>query len=280
MDQKEFLDGVLRTECNYVATHEWVTGHRVMTGRYEDGDDLRALHGAMGLVTEAGELLELFLTDVASIDASKVCEELGDLSYYLALTYDAFGLQPPTIRKAFPTRDARDGAGCICACAAQILDKYKRFLFYGRAFEQSKVEVYLQMISEYISNVADCFGLNMSQVRQVNNNKLRARYPDNFTAEHAYDRDLAKEEKILDAGVFKVGSFVRWSSQSGGYVKKKAGFITEVVPAGQMPKQHQPGWGQARDHISYIIKVPTPSPRNSSGHKLYWPVASILKSAV
>ena len=53
---------------------------------------LRSLHASMGLVTEAGELMDTFKRTIfygTLFDRTNLIEELGDLAYYLALMCDA-----------------------------------------------------------------------------------------------------------------------------------------------------------------------------------------------
>lgn len=54
----------------------------------------RLLHGAIGLVTESGELLDAIKKSVfygKPLDVANVHEELGDLMYYAFLAIDAIG---------------------------------------------------------------------------------------------------------------------------------------------------------------------------------------------
>jgi hypothetical protein len=93
------------------------------------------LHAALGLYTEATEMLEaIFLTmKGASFDKVNMAEELGDSEWYAAMMY--------------------------------------------RALEETP-----------------------ENVKQVNIDKLRHRYPDKFTSMNAISRDLGKEREILEDG--------------------------------------------------------------------------------
>jgi len=72
----------------------------------------------------------------------------------------------------------------------------------------------------------------------------------------------------------KPGDRVKWTSQSAGFTTTKRGVIVAIVPAGVMPEDcvpagyrcHGPeGFGMARDHESYLVKV------DGKGKGLYWP---------
>jgi len=52
----------------------------------------REFHGILGLLTEAGELLELIDIDAGDIDALKIVDELGDSFWYIAILADAKGI--------------------------------------------------------------------------------------------------------------------------------------------------------------------------------------------
>lgn len=56
-----------------------------------------ALHGAIGIATEAGELLEAIWNN--PIDAAHIREELGDLEWYMAILRRALGVSQEAIQR-------------------------------------------------------------------------------------------------------------------------------------------------------------------------------------
>lgn len=57
--------------------------------------NMRLLHGAMGLVTEAGEFLDTLKKNIyykRPIDRINLAEEIGDIFWYLALLCDELGV--------------------------------------------------------------------------------------------------------------------------------------------------------------------------------------------
>lgn len=68
--------------------------------------DLRILHGAIGMFTEAGEMLEVIRTFAAAqgegadreFDTVNFCEEVGDSDWYKAILHDALGVDEEQIR--------------------------------------------------------------------------------------------------------------------------------------------------------------------------------------
>ena len=66
-------------------------------------DDLNLFHGALGIATEAGELLDPLKKAVTygkPLDKVNIIEELGDIYFYLQLCCLAVGLPMSEIRRA------------------------------------------------------------------------------------------------------------------------------------------------------------------------------------
>jgi hypothetical protein len=73
---------------------------------------------------------------------------------------------------------------------------------------------------------------------------------------------------------FIVGDKVSWTSQAGGFSKKKEGIVAEVVPAGSYPNREKflslyksQGIGTSRKMESYVVIV---------GNQPYWPIVKNL----
>ena len=64
------------------------------------------------------------------------------------------------------------------------------------------------------------------------------------------------------ATVFNLGDEANWTSQAGGYTRKKVGKIIEIVPAGIEPRSKLKDPGMPRNHESYVVAV---------GKTNYWP---------
>lgn len=111
----------------------------IAVGQNDLGDEMlsivssNAVHGIIGVVTEATELLEALRNGYNGdgLDAVNVKEELGDLFWYVAI-------------------------------------------------------------------LAKEFGFTFHEIQRVNIAKLKARYPDKFTADNANERDLQTERYILE----------------------------------------------------------------------------------
>lgn len=70
------------------------SGRQVSSNRIGAGENVRLLHGAMGICTEAGELqdsLKKYIFYGKGVDRLNVLEELGDLLWYIAEIANALG---------------------------------------------------------------------------------------------------------------------------------------------------------------------------------------------
>jgi len=83
---------------------------------------------------------------------------------------------------------------------------------------------------------------------------------------------------------FSQGGMVTWTSQSAGISKTKTGMVEQVVAPKAMPDRERfvqlykgLGVGMARDHESYVIRVPGKTVKSAG--KLYWPRANALTAA-
>src|SRR5688572_3169372 len=85
MDSKEYVKNALRTE----------SGDMVKIGeRLSEPKNIRLLHGAIGLATEAGEIQDALKKHVfygKPLDLVNIAEEMGDLFWYLAILSDTIG---------------------------------------------------------------------------------------------------------------------------------------------------------------------------------------------
>ncbi len=85
MDNKDYIKNVLKTESvDFEAIKE----------RFSDPKVIRGLHAAIGIVTEAGELIDVFKKHLfygKPIDWVNLEEEQGDLFWYMGVMADVLG---------------------------------------------------------------------------------------------------------------------------------------------------------------------------------------------
>jgi hypothetical protein len=83
---------------------------------------------------------------------------------------------------------------------------------------------------------------------------------------------------MAKSAVFDVGQKVKWTSQSGGYVKKKEGVVVFIIPSGKIPYDFIRGTTFSGDklstnpraHQSYLVQI-------GRSMILYWPRVCHLK---
>lgn len=84
--------------------------------------------------------------------------------------------------------------------AGELLDAFKRKIFYGKELDVVNVKEEIGDIMWYIAILLRELDLDFEDILQLNIDKLRARFPQKFTETHALNRDLDAERKILESG--------------------------------------------------------------------------------
>lgn len=159
--------------------------------------DTEQLHCAIGMVTEFGEILQA-IENPSSVDKVNVMEEVGDVLWYLA------GLQryyTDCDWEEVESTGYSNLAYLVNAAtveAIEVLDAYKKFAYYGKPLKHESQKSKMYFIYRCCSDILKHTGHTMEECRQINIDKLKARFPDKFTSENANTRNLAKEREILE----------------------------------------------------------------------------------
>lgn len=82
--------------------------------------------------------------------------------------------------------------------AAELLDAFKKHIFYGKPLDVVNVGEEIADMQWYLNNLVRLLDLDMEKLLQNNIDKLRKRYPDKFTSEGALNRDLDAERLELE----------------------------------------------------------------------------------
>jgi NTP pyrophosphatase (non-canonical NTP hydrolase) len=95
MTNEEYIQLAGNTDCNYKKVQQ----------RLEDisTDGAQILHAAIGLATEAGEILDVCKKNIfygKIIDDTNLKEEIGDIFWYISRMCDALGLSFEEVMKA------------------------------------------------------------------------------------------------------------------------------------------------------------------------------------
>lgn len=82
--------------------------------------------------------------------------------------------------------------------AGEFQDMLKKHFFYGKPLDEVNLKEEIGDLLWYCAIALEALGTDFESVMQTNIDKLRARYPQEFTEELAENRDLAKERDILE----------------------------------------------------------------------------------
>ena len=81
---------------------------------------------------------------------------------------------------------------------AELLDAFKKHIFYGKELDVVNIKEEIGDIVWYLGIICDELNITFEEVMKMNVDKLKARYDDKFSEEAATTRDLDKERKILE----------------------------------------------------------------------------------
>jgi NTP pyrophosphatase (non-canonical NTP hydrolase) len=82
--------------------------------------------------------------------------------------------------------------------SGELLDAFKRKLFYGKPLDVVNVKEEIGDIMWYIAILMRELDLDFEEMLQLNIDKLKARFPEKFSNHHAINRDLGKERQVLE----------------------------------------------------------------------------------
>lgn len=87
-----------------------------------------------------------------------------------------------------PIEKIRNGCYGLCGEAGECIDLLKKFEFQGHEFNQEKMLDELGDVLWYIVQTAIGIGTTLEEVAQYNIAKLKARYPEGFSANRSINR--------------------------------------------------------------------------------------------
>ena len=86
---------------------------------------------------------------------------------------------------------------------AELMDAYKKSIYYRRKLDEVNVAEELGDLMWYVACYCKLMNWDLKAILETNIAKLQARYPEKFTSEQAFNRDLQTERKILNDGMGK-----------------------------------------------------------------------------
>ncbi len=193
MQADEFMTGVLRT-----ASGNWGE----IAARTTPEGMLELLHSTLGIVSEIAELQD-------AADETNVIEELGDIMWFAALGYHSRGVmfELPTAGNIERMSKIISGdrwlsymLDVMLVSAAELCSMVKARMFYGKTLDNSKALKHLGVIVGAVCAQCRYLGIEVGTVLELNQKKLRARFPEKFTETCALVSDLDAEPAVLENG--------------------------------------------------------------------------------
>lgn len=89
--------------------------------------------------------------------------------------------------------DRTDDLAChalgVAGEAGEVADLFKKHLFHGHPLDRAKAAKELGDVLWYVAVLANRIGYSLSNVAELNVEKLRKRYPDGFSSERSQKRE-------------------------------------------------------------------------------------------
>jgi len=162
-------------------------------------------HGIIGICTEVSELAECLPKNGYELDIVNILEELGDICWYLAVSCNSYNWSWVDLNhtKRFPKNvsDASFKSVVIdmFVISGAMLDSLKKAHFYNVPLKEDHIKTGMQNIYSCTKFIAELCGSDIKKIQEANIKKLRTRYPEKFTEEHAVKRNLNEERQGLES---------------------------------------------------------------------------------
>lgn len=154
------------------------------------------LHATIGILTEVEELLDNHLGEVDSVN---VLEEVGDITWYLAIIGREYNINLP---ESLPlsNEDPMKIVLSIVKQTCKLLDYLKKKIYYNKPINDDEFKQTTLVIMILLQSYMNHFKIDIKDSFDTNINKLRSRYGDKFSSDKAINRDLDLEREILESG--------------------------------------------------------------------------------
>jgi len=175
MKLEEYIAKAIRTESSLMPLTDEVA---------ELGLTSRSFHAMLGLVGEVNELKN-------SRDTVNTIEELGDILWYIAIFLDD---NPTLLRDGLDKNsDSITDIDNLEDRVIDILDQYKKTMYYGKVLNVKKVyELFTELVYQ-VNGIISNYEFSISDIMELNINKLMVRYPNKFNLNDAEVRNLDDE---------------------------------------------------------------------------------------
>lgn len=169
------------------------------------GEHENERHMNLGVITEIGEVLDIFKKNLAygkAIDVVNLGEELADISWYIVNKCrfqeipleDAFNLVKAEVKELLDTQMFNE-QGLSKELKTEALMHPLLQAYCGPTDSIFNAPIVQLAI---LANIAEWYELDFFQLLTNNIDKLKVRYPEKFTEEAALNRDLGAERVELE----------------------------------------------------------------------------------
>lgn len=138
---------------------------------------------SLGLIGEATELLEEYVFG----SGEELKKELGDVAHYAVGIAEVTDFKFNFLLKEIDI-DTRDLLISLNISTKEISESTKKYVFHRHPFDLESYEEPLKFIFNAIFTLSKRFGFELSEVLEVNIEKLKKRYPDKFDPELSINR--------------------------------------------------------------------------------------------
>lgn len=96
--------------------------------------------------------------------------------------------------EAFGKNRNNDMAGLLMGClglageSGELLDLFKKWIFHSKPLDEEHAKKELGDVLWYVAEIAYSLGWNLDEIMAMNIDKLKARYPEGFSAERSNHR--------------------------------------------------------------------------------------------
>jgi len=159
-------------------------------------------HSAIWIQTEVWEIFEALFIKDWELDRVNLREEVGDIMWYIAIACKKLDYYDIDFSEKFDTEKYENYtkyAYRLNYQAIELLDSFKKSLFYNKAFDTEAMKQRLLEIYKLWWAFVELLDWDIVKICETNIKKLQARYPEKFTTEKAVHRDLETERAILES---------------------------------------------------------------------------------
>lgn len=97
-----------------------------------------------------------------------------------------------------PYEDLLHGCAGLSTETGELVDVIKKHRYYGKPVDWVNVFEEMGDVLWYLALLCRAADTTLEEVAEANIAKLRARYPEKFTTEHALNRDTDAERRVLE----------------------------------------------------------------------------------